>query len=977
MKNQTDTSLRIRLASIAIICLFIALGAVAYFSGQQVKRDSESVAKDAVPGTIAAHKMRMDMSRSVGWVMVAAFAQTTESRDASLKTVHDADAAFANDVKQYQATIKINPAKDQALLAEVTSQYAKFQQQRMAYEALILAGDRDKSAAFLENDLVPAYVSAINSAQALLDYNHANSLIYTDHISNSVHRLYWAVAIVMVLAFVCAAVLIVNLSIRRRELRELRESEELFRTSFENATVGVCLVATDGRFLKANPTLCAMLGYSEDELLQLTFNDVTHDEDKEIGCKFLDDARFGGPKTMRTEKRYLRKDGQVVWAYLSTALIEKSRGKDAYLISYIQDTTERKRATEQLEMLKVTVDKHFDGAYWLDTNNRFVYVNDSACKALGYTREELLGQPITLIATHVTPLRLQEVWKRLRETGFFARESVHRRKDGSKYPVEIVSTYVRFEGKEFNCGFARDITERKQAQAELVSKTALLEAQVDSTIDGILVVDEHAKKILQNRRLIEIFKIPDEIARDDDDTKLLQYVTQRTKNPKQFSERVNHLYAHPQEKGRDEFELQDGTILDRYSAPVLDKTGKHYGRIWTFRDITAQRKVEEQFRQAQKMEAIGTLAGGIAHDFNNILAAIIGYTEMAKRRAAHDPTIIKYLDAVFLAGTRAVSLVKQILTFSRPQEAQERKPVELGNVVQEPLKLLRASIPSNIEFEVSLDANLPPVLADATQVHQIVMNLCTNASHAMKDRPGRLGVRLEKFTVDELLAGANADLRAGPYIRLSVSDTGHGMSRATIARIFEPFFTTKGPGEGTGLGLSVVHGIMQSHGGAITVYSQPGEGTVFHLYFPITTEASKETAATVEETPAGHGERILFVDDEMPLAMLGQNMLEELCYVVENKTNVTEALAMVRANPMAFDLVITDLTMPLMLGTDFALELLQIRPHLPIILTTGYSASLTPERVREMGIREILLKPHTIQSLGLAVHRVLHTQPRI
>ncbi|MGA2053654.1 MAG: PAS domain S-box protein, partial [Opitutales bacterium] len=833
----------------AIIGLFIALAAAAYISGWQVKRDSELVVKDAVPGTIAAHKMRMAMSRSIGWAMVAASAQTTQSRDASLKIAHDADAEFADDVTEYEATIVINPAKDQALLDEVTSGFAKFQQQRMTYEALILAGDRDKSAAFLEQDLVPAYVSAIASAGKLLDYNQTNSITYTDHIRNSVHRLYWAVAVVMVLALVCASVLIVNLSIRRREVRELRESEELFRTSFENATVGVCLVATDGRFLNVNRTLCAMLGYSEEELLQLTFNDVTHDEDKEIGRTFLDSVLSGGPKTMRTEKRYLRKDGQVVWAYLSTALIEKSRAHGDYMISHVQDITERKRATEQLEMLKVSIDKHFDGAYWLDANNRFVYVNDSACKALGYDREELLGQSVALIAPKVTPQNLEEVWKRLREAGFFTRESVHRRKDGSEYPVEIVATYVRFEGKEFNCGFARDITERQRAQAELVSKTALLEAQVDSTIDAILVVDEHGKRILHNQRFLDFFKIPEEIARDDNHDKMLQHAVGQMKNPKQFSERVAYLYAHPNEIGRDEIELADGRTLDRYSAPVDDKAGKHYGRIWTFRDITAQRKVEEQFRQAQKMEAIGTLAGGIAHDFNNILAAINGYTEMAKRRVTNDPVAKKYLDAVFQGGTRAVELVKQILAFSRPQELQQRTPVELSQIVAEPLKLLRASIPSTIEFDVSLASDLPAVLADATQVHQVVMNLCTNASHAMKDRAGRLGVRLEKFTVDKLLAGANAGLRAGPYVRLSVSDTGHGMSRATVERIFEPFFTTKGPGEGTGLGLSVVHGIMQSHGGAITVYSQPGEGTVFHLYFPVTADTSRGTAAMVEEPP--------------------------------------------------------------------------------------------------------------------------------
>lgn len=336
------------MAGIAIIGLFIILAAAAYYSGQQVKRDSELVFKDAVPGTIAAHKMRMAMSRSIGWVMVAASAQTTQSRDASLKTVHDADDAFNNEIEQYNATIIINPVKDRALLAQVTSAYAEYYRQRMVYEALILSGDRDKSAVFLEQDLVPVYVVAIKSSEKLLDYNHDNSIIYASHIRDSVHRLYWAVGVVMVLALICALVLIINLSIRRRELLELRENEELFRTSFENATVGVCLVAMDGKFLNVNRTWCNMLGYSEDELLQLTFNDVTYEEDKEIGSTFLDNAQSGGSKTLWTEKRYLRKDGQVVWTILSTAIIERSRGKGDYMLSYIQDITERKRADEAL-----------------------------------------------------------------------------------------------------------------------------------------------------------------------------------------------------------------------------------------------------------------------------------------------------------------------------------------------------------------------------------------------------------------------------------------------------------------------------------------------------------------------------------------------------------------------------------------------------------------------------------------------------
>jgi CheY-like chemotaxis protein len=406
--------------------------------------------------------------------------------------------------------------------------------------------------------------------------------------------------------------------------------------------------------------------------------------------------------------------------------------------------------------------------------------------------------------------------------------------------------------------------------------------------------------------------------------------------------------------------------------PVRDRDGKVIGIVVLALDITERKQLEEQFWRAQKMEAIGTLAGGIAHDFNNILAAIIGYTELARRRAgAGDPVTREFLDAVLQGGTRATALVRQILTFSRRQESH-RRPVRLHEVVAEPLKLLRATIPANIEFDLALAPDLPVVLADPTQIHQIVMNLGTNAAHAMRDRPGRFGVRLEGFTVDALLAGTIAGLQTGPYVRLSVSDTGHGIDPATLGRIFEPFFTTKGPGEGTGLGLSVVHGIMQSHDGVVSVYSQPEEGTVFHLFFPaIMAEAAAGPSHGLAAIPAGHGQRILFVDDEKPLALLGQKMLQELGYAVVGQTSVAEALALMRATPGAFDLVITDLTMPGMLGTDFARQLLLLRPGLPIILATGYAATLTLEQVRELGIREMLLKPLTLRSLGAAIGRAL------
>jgi CheY-like chemotaxis protein/two-component sensor histidine kinase len=317
--------------------------------------------------------------------------------------------------------------------------------------------------------------------------------------------------------------------------------------------------------------------------------------------------------------------------------------------------------------------------------------------------------------------------------------------------------------------------------------------------------------------------------------------------------------------------------------------------------------------------------------------------------------------------------VRQILTFSR-QERVERRLIQLRPVVAETIKLLRASIPSTIEFNISLATNAPTVLADATQIHQILMNLGTNACHAMKGRPGRLEIKLERCPIDVAQAATQPRLRPGLYARVSVSDTGSGMDQATLRRIFEPFFTTKPPGEGTGLGLSVVHGIMESHDGAVTVYSHLGEGTVFHLYFPEQAGEVAEVGSDGEPVPIGNGERILFIDDEELLAQLGQKTLTTLGYQVECATKPAEALAVVRADPQRFDLVLTDQTMPGMTGIFLATQLRHIRPDLPVILMTGYSMALRSDQIDAAGILQVLMKPTSIHSMGVAVHAALAPQ---
>jgi len=404
--------------------------------------------------------------------------------------------------------------------------------------------------------------------------------------------------------------------------------------------------------------------------------------------------------------------------------------------------------------------------------------------------------------------------------------------------------------------------------------------------------------------------------------------------------------------------------------PVRNAAGEVQRIVGTAEDITEQRNLEDQFRQAQKMESLGQLAGGIAHDFNNILSAISTSTYLAQLDAEGHPAILECLENISEASVRATELVKQILTFSR-QNKPERIPVKLNDVVTEAIKLLRASVPATIRIQSELAA-VPAVLANATAVHQVIMNLGTNAWHAMRDQTGLLKIEMKIRDVDDELAQACPDLRPGQYVQLSVSDTGCGMNQATLEHIFEPFFTTKDVGEGTGLGLAVVHGIMKSHDGGISVFSQPGEGTTFSLYFPVIETEVAEQKIEAAPIPRGHGEHILMVDDEAVLASLGKKMLERLGYVVTTNTNPLDAIRAVREQPGNFNLVITDLTMPGMDGTKLGAQLRESQPHLPIIIMTGYSGVMTATKVRDLGFQELLSKPCTLRTLGETVHRVLH-----
>lgn len=517
-------------------------------------------------------------------------------------------------------------------------------------------------------------------------------------------------------------------------------------------------------------------------------------------------------------------------------------------------------------------------------------------------------------------------------------------------------------------GTVQDVTERRLAEEALRASEMQLDCILGSTSEGILAVDTQGTVVRLNRRFAELWRIPQALLDSRDDRALLAHVTGQLVDPDEFSRKVDALHQSNAESA-DLVLFRDGRSFDRFTTPLL-LNGVNAGRVWSYRDVTERRRLEQANLQAQKLAALGTLAGGIAHDFNNILAAVRGNADLAMDEVSDGRSPLESLQEIQQSTIRATELVRRIMTFGRPEEARS-EPVDLGAVVHEVLRLLRSTLPASIELTPQFASPMPPVLADAGQVHEAVVNLTTNAAHAIGSRQGVITYRLAPIDVDELMARSVPGLRAGPHVCLTVTDTGCGMDGTQQERIFDAFYTTKPVGEGTGLGLSMVHGIMRGHDGAVSVRSAPGTGSSFMLYFPAVETRAGAADRVVPPAPAPHpSRRVLYVDDEPALAHIARRFLGRLGHTVTAFTNAAEAIAAFRANPDGFDLVVTDLSMPGVSGIDLARALLEMRPRLPIVLTSGLVSDDERAEAEDAGIRDVLAKPFSPDELAHALQRV-------
>ena len=519
--------------------------------------------------------------------------------------------------------------------------------------------------------------------------------------------------------------------------------------------------------------------------------------------------------------------------------------------------------------------------------------------------------------------------------------------------------------EQANEALKQEIVERKRIENELLYRNTILATQQETSLDAILVVDETGKIVSHNNRFIELWGVPEDILAQKSDEQALGFVLDKIAEPGLFSDKVKYLYDHKTETSRDLIRLKDGRIFDRYSSPIVGDGVRYFGRVWYFRDITGQEILEEQLRQAQKMEAIGALAGGVAHDFNNLLAAIMGYACILQKKLASHDGMKTYIDQILQATQRGAGLTKSLLAFSRKQP-MELRPVNINEIILGFQKMMNRLIGDDMEFTVTCAGEALMVEADAGQLEQVLMNLITNARDAMPNG-GKLTMASERIAFAE----DQEDMPRGLYAVITVADTGSGMDKDAREHIFEPFFTTKEIGKGTGLGLAIVYGIVRKHSGFIRVQSEPGKGATFRIYFPLTGHSAREVAKEEQKILPSGTETILLVEDNPNVRFATKDMLQELGYTVLEAADGKEALSVFERNKERVHLVLCDLILPKKNGKEAFEDIRKMKPEIKAIFTSGYAADILEEKgLMDEGIH-FLSKPVSMMDLSRKIREAL------
>jgi PAS domain S-box-containing protein len=771
--------------------------------------------------------------------------------------------------------------------------------------------------------------------------------------------------------------MLTDISERRLAEEALSRSEVELRTIFEGAVLGIALVDAATRPIHCNPALERFLDYSAEELARTTLLALVHPEDLEATLEAKRALDQGRHKAFQIDARFTRKDGSVVCARVRASPIHITGRARATTVVMMEDVTESRRleaAVRSEERLRALIyESVSDIIYYLAIEAegvyRFVSVNPAFCVATGLSMSQVVGKLVDEVIAAESLALVRKQYRRAIQTRRTVRwQETSSYPSGTKYGEVSVTPVCDPNGACTNLiGTVHDITEHKQAEAKIAEQAALL----DRARDAIVLRDLDQRVRFWNEGAVRLYGYAREEALGQHVTGLLY------RDPSGFEYAQARLLADGAWTGELTQVTKTGKELVVESSWTLlrDAQGRPEAVLTINTDATEKKKLMAQLMLTQRMESLGTLAGGIAHDFNNILAAIMGYLELAANGLPAGSPAHSSLEVVRTAAERAADLVSQILTFSRRREPQ-RTLIKLQPVIEEALRLLRATLPAMVQIRASYEPEAFRVLAEASQIHQIVMNLGTNAAHAMGSH-GTLQVRLEPVVLTEHIIGIAGEVRPGRYMRLSVSDDGSGMDAATLARIFDPFYTTKPPGIGTGLGLSVVLGIIKEHEGALTVSSSPGVGTNFELYFPEALEGTDAQARAPRiAARRGAGQCILCVDDEETILALETRVLEELGYRTRGYTDPRSAMRAFAENPGEFDAIVTDFAMTELSGCDLARAALRLRPTIPIIMTSGYLRPQEMEEAESLGVRAMLAKPDFLEALARTLAELFAPQSK-
>ncbi len=898
---------------------------------------------------------------------------------------------------------------------------------------------------------------------------------------------------------------------RKRAEEELRATTNRLSTLLEAVSDVIYFKDVNGRNLLINKAFEKLVGLKREEILGRTDAELFPPELAEA-CRRSDELVFKRRETIKVGEAVNNQRGERVYFDTIKSPVFNDKGEVIGLVGVSRDITEHRRMEEALraseERFRTIFETAQDSIFIKDRDLRYTQVNPAmeklfglpAAKLIGMRDEDLFGQGA---AAHIT-----EVDHRVLN-GEIIEEEHTKPVNGALTTFHVIKVPMRNSSGDIIglCGIARDITERKQAEKALEESLSLLRATLESTADGILVVDRNGRWAGFNQKFVDMWGVPDSILASGDDEEALAYAVTQLKDPESFLAKVKELYDQPDAESYDELELKDGRIFERYSQP--QKIGEEtVGRVWSFRDVTERKraeralkeskekyrnlvntigdlvftvdpqgkilfansvtkqfigcepeeaighnftefvhqddipllwggmrrvlngepiegivgvdvdaeyrlvkrsgeivwvatrsqpirdeegkiigfsglsrditerkraeeervKLEAQLRHAQKMEAVGTLAGGIAHDFNNLLGGILGYSSLLLNKLAPTDPNRKYVELIESASNRAAELTNRLLGFAR-QGKYEEKPVDINQLIGGVVELLSASIDKRIEIEMNLCGENPLTKGDPNQLEQVLMNLCVNARDAMPDG-GELSIGSRLVHLDERFASEHLGAVPGDYVCITVSDTGVGMNEETKTKIFDPFFTTKGQGEGTGLGLSMVYGIVKNHGGYLSVYSEVGKGTTFEVYLPLSQGFPIQPKRREERVTIG-SESILVVDDEQMLRDLMKDILEDLGYRVRLASDGEEAVELYRKHRDEIDLVIVDMMMPKMGGRETFQELKRIDPQVKALLASGYSKNTAAQRILDLGVKGFLHKPFSMEEISHKVREVL------